>query len=359
MIALPNDRVLIIQPLPGIGDMVWNLPFIHAIAEQTTTGKITLLTKRRSRADQLLASDNSIEDIIWLERTGKHDGIGGILQLATLLRRQRFQIAWILHQSVRYALLAHLAGIPLRIGYGTGPQRWFLSQGYYLPIQQTPRHPIDAGQHLLQYFNIPVNHDEPYLPINHQQQQLIQQKWQLSATARNIILGIGSSEDFKVWPQQHFVQLMQRLDQRDHCRFYLLGGGEKERIQADWIEQQGKALGIDVVNTLAQHLSITEALHLCSLADLYIGNDTGFLNISAALAVPTIGIFGASPPLRHSRSIHAVIPPQGALDDYDRSGLGMKSISAEMVYQQTIERLEMINQTLGITGKITRDAYSA
>ena len=343
MISLPNDQVLIIQPLPGIGDMVWNLPFIHAIAEQTTTGKITLLTKRRSRADQLLASDSSIEDIIWLERTGKHDGIGGILQLATLLRRQRFQVAWILHQSIRYAVLAHLAGIPLRIGYGTGPQRWFLSQGYHLPIQQIPRHPIEAGRSLLRYLNIPVDMTPPYLPTDVKQQQAVSKIWQLSPRAKNIVLGIGSSEDFKIWPKEYFVQLMQKLHGYDHCRFYLLGGGEKERVRAHWIEQQSKILGVDVENTLTQSISIAEVVHLSSLADLYIGNDTGFLNLTAALAIPSIGIFGASPPLTHLPFIHAVVPPQGALDDYDRFGKGMRSISVETVYQQAVVLLKNID----------------
>jgi heptosyltransferase-2 len=43
----------------------------------------------------------------------------------------------------------------------------------------------------------------------------------------------------------------------------------------------------------------------------YIGNDTGVLNMAAALQVPAIGLFGGSAPLWHSRFIHPLLPPAG------------------------------------------------
>ena len=42
---------LVIQPLPGICDMVWHLPHLDAIARTCPDGQVTVLTKRRSRAD--------------------------------------------------------------------------------------------------------------------------------------------------------------------------------------------------------------------------------------------------------------------------------------------------------------------
>ena len=44
---------------------------------------------------------------------------------------------------------------------------------------------------------------------------------------------------------------------------------------------------------------------------LYLGNDTGLLNIAAATGVEAVGLFGGSPPLGHSRRIHPVLPPAG------------------------------------------------
>lgn len=49
-----GDVPLVIQPLPGIGDMIWHLPHIHAIAAASPNGQVDILTKRRSLADQEL-----------------------------------------------------------------------------------------------------------------------------------------------------------------------------------------------------------------------------------------------------------------------------------------------------------------
>jgi len=55
-----SQRTLIVQPLPGIGDMIWHLPHIHAIAATSIEGQVDLLTKPRSQADRLLAVRRSL-----------------------------------------------------------------------------------------------------------------------------------------------------------------------------------------------------------------------------------------------------------------------------------------------------------
>ena len=48
--------VAVVQPLPGIGDMVWHLPHLRAIAAHAGA-PVTLIAKPRSLADQLLTGD--------------------------------------------------------------------------------------------------------------------------------------------------------------------------------------------------------------------------------------------------------------------------------------------------------------
>jgi hypothetical protein len=58
--------VAVVQPLPGIGDMVWHLPHIRAIAAYARQ-PVTLLTKPRSKADQLMLNDACVSKIVWLD----------------------------------------------------------------------------------------------------------------------------------------------------------------------------------------------------------------------------------------------------------------------------------------------------
>lgn len=325
------DRTLVIQPLPGIGDMIWNLPFIHAIARQAPDRRVSILTKPRSRADQLLAHDAAVDEILWLERGGgRHDGIAGLFRLAGDLRRRRFGTVWVLHQSVRYALCARLAGIPRRIGYGSGRQAWFLSRGMGLPAPAGSAHPIVNGRALLAHLGVEVRDDDLRLPTSPERCAALREHWAPLAEGVNVVLGIGSSEAYKKWPAERFVELMRRLGAAVRCRFYLFGGGPAERQEADRLLEQVRAAGVDAVSAI--DLALGDAIHLFRLLDLYVGNDTGFLNVAAALEIPAVGIFGGSPPLDYSPCIHAVLPAQGALQAYDASGAGIQSITVDTVF---------------------------
>ena len=73
-------KVLVIQPKIGMGDMIIYLPYIHAISKKYGVS-VSILVKENSRAKELLAEDNHIEEIILLDRNkeylGSHDGIKG------------------------------------------------------------------------------------------------------------------------------------------------------------------------------------------------------------------------------------------------------------------------------------------
>ena len=66
-------KVLVIQPKIGMGDMIIYLPYIQAIAKKYKT-KISLLVKDNSRANELLAYDEHINEIILLDRNNKNSG---------------------------------------------------------------------------------------------------------------------------------------------------------------------------------------------------------------------------------------------------------------------------------------------
>ena len=122
-----RQGVLVVQPLPGIGDMVWHLPHLLAIARHEPEGRVSVLTKPRSLSDQLLSGLPEIADILWLERKpGRHDGWRGFFRLVADLRTRHYRKLWILHDSGRYLLAGWLAGIPRRAGIASGWQRLLL-----------------------------------------------------------------------------------------------------------------------------------------------------------------------------------------------------------------------------------------
>lgn len=311
--------ILVIQPLPGIGDMIWHLPILHAIAAASPEGRVAVLTKPRSQADRLLKADPSIHQVLWLERNpGRHDGVLGIGRLARLLRQQCFRQVWILHGSPRYALTCWLAGIPERIGYGRGLQRYFLNHPVKLPPAQTRGHPIELAARLLQRSRIPPVEEEPQLVLDPAARQAVAARYQ-GLPPPWLALGIGSSEPYKQWGEANFIQLVEYL--RPHLGSVLVIGGAAEQAMGQRIGAQLRQWGIPAGEALA--LPLEETAALLALCTVYVGNDTGVLNMAAAVGTTAWGIFGASPPLHHSRHIRSVLPPQG--------GTGMQAITPAYV----------------------------
>ena len=65
---MPSTAV--IQVKRGIGDVVWHLPFIRAIAAATGERAVTFLTLPSTRAKDLLAAEPSVGEVIYFEHQG-------------------------------------------------------------------------------------------------------------------------------------------------------------------------------------------------------------------------------------------------------------------------------------------------
>lgn len=314
-----DGGTLIVQPLPGIGDMIWHLPHIHSIAASDGAA-VTVLTKPRSRADRLFIADVTVEEVIWLERNpGRHSGVLGLLRLARELRQRRFSQAWLLHGSSRYALALLLAGIPRTIGFGRGAQRWLLSDPVFLPADRTHGHPIQLADELLRAHRVNRSEQEPALRVDPAATALIQSRF-ADRPLPWIALGFGSSEPIKQWGAENFARLAAVLLPRCRGTVFALGGPADGSIAADIAARcQGQR---DIV--VVTDLSIDQSAAVLKKCLLCIGNDTGALNLAAAVGTEAIGLFGASPPLLHSRYIHCLQPAAGTGMD----GFGVDSVIA-------------------------------
>ena len=101
-------QILIIQPKIGMGDMIIYLPYIHAISKKFNKS-VSVLVKDKSRAKELLAEDNHINEIISLKK--EMDGVSGIFKLSRELKKRNFDKVFIFNSSLRFKIISKLAGI--------------------------------------------------------------------------------------------------------------------------------------------------------------------------------------------------------------------------------------------------------
>ena len=320
-VGLPQGRAglpepgaaLLVQPLPGIGDMIWHLPAIQCLAARTGR-PVWVLTKRRSAAQELLRTEPAVAGVIWLARNpGQHDGVLGLWRLAQTLRQGRFASAWVLHGSGRYALAAALAGIGQRYGYGGAGARW-LTHPSPLTAEDCRLHPVDKAAMFFQRLGLGPIAAEPRLSVSDIARARVVAR--LGARRGRLVLGIGSSDPRKQWGDERFTALIGRLDPAAFRQIVVVGGPAEREMAVRIAANASRA----VVNAIGWPLDDVAAV--LAGADVYIGNDTGVLNMAAAVGCRALGLFGNSPPLTHSTYIHAVRPPRGCV------GMGAISVDA-------------------------------
>ena len=316
----PVGHLAIVQPRPGIGDMVWHIPHIRALA--ALARRATLVTRRRSIAHELLGPEDGIHDILYVERGqwdpphARHQGAGGFLRLVTDLRARRFDASVCLTRSRNIALAVALARVPIRHGFGIGAQRLLQNRPPDLPDASRKRHPYDQASAWLAAAGLPLADPEPRLTLH--PDAIAATRARLGLPPGSFAaLGIAGSDAWKRWPSDRFAALATALLAQGWPSLVLLGG-PAEQPDADAIRTLLPApASARLVPALGWHLH--EVAALLSDAAFYVGTDSAVLNIAAAVGTRAYGLFGATPILRHSLNILPIVPIGGMDED---SGMG-------------------------------------
>ena len=324
--------VAVIQVKPGIGDVIWHLPFIRAIAAVAPGGKVAFLAPASSGAKQLLAAEPGVAETIYFEHAGSELQRGiNLLRLAALLRRRHFRSIWILDRTIRPALAATLAGIPERIGLGLGPQKLFITNRG-IDRSHFHDHPIEWLRALMAAMQVPLPATEPPLRLAGATLAAVGEKF-AQYPRPWIVLGIGASHPDKDWPDEYWAQFLAALRRRIAGTVFLIGGSANFTRAQNFIARSAGAAAVNACD-----LELAEAAALLRHADLFVGPSSGPMNLAAAGATDAFGLFGSTPVLTYSKCIHAITPEGGPCPG------GMRRISPAAV-------LERVGPYLSLEGK--------
>jgi heptosyltransferase-2 len=293
---------------------------------------VTFLAPPSSGARELLAAEPCIAETLYFEHSGSELRRGlNLFRLVNVLRQRRFRTVWILDRTTRPALAALLAGIPERIGVGLTRQRWLITNR---GISQSHWHdfPIDWLVTLLRQMNVPLPTLEPHLRLPREPLAAIAARFGGRKRPWTVV-GLGASHPDKDWPQASWAEFVAGLRRRALGTVFLLGGDETTARADDLI---ARSTGADAVNACG--LRLAEAAALLQQADLFVGTDSGPMNIAAATGTDAYALFGATKVLTYSKFIHPIVPNGGPSAD------GMARITPADVLAQIGPRLSNCKQ---------------
>src|SRR3989338_10802903 len=90
------NRILVVN-VNWLGDVVFSLPVFKALKEAYPASKISCLAPPRVK--EILESSPYVDQVILYDEQGLHRNLFGKIKLIAQLRREKFEIAFLLHRS--------------------------------------------------------------------------------------------------------------------------------------------------------------------------------------------------------------------------------------------------------------------
>jgi heptosyltransferase-2 len=287
---------LLVRATNWVGDAVMSLPALRVIRKRFPNARISVLAL--DWVADLYGREPFADEVIpYTARRGARDWRGK-LQLAAELRARRFDAAILLQNAFEAALIAWLARIPLRIGYGRDGRRLLLTHAIAAPRKgEIPRHESYYYLELLRRAGIGeplpaealIRLDGAAAAAEAGRVQFAEQGFTADVVGVSPGAAYGNA---KRWLPERFaaasVALARKL-QGDVAVF----GAHNERELCGAVAGQVRAAGIRCEN-LAGQTSLKQFIELAAACRVMLTNDSGAMHIASALGIPTVTVFGAT-----------------------------------------------------------------
>jgi lipopolysaccharide heptosyltransferase II len=297
-------RILLIR-LRQIGDVVFTTPAIRGLRERFRDAHITYVVE--PAAAPVVAGNPHLNDVIITPGRRGMAGFRDDVALIRRLRAGRYDTAIDFHGGPRSSLVTWLSGAPVRIGYDVPGRGWMYTVRVPRPRHIRPRHAVLNQWDLLTAMSI-APPDAGETPV-----EMMADSGAAHAVAERlagagvetgdsvIVVHVSAGNPFRRWPIESFVTLVAMLVRGGPRRRVVVTSGPSEReAAAHVIEQARTRLAPEEAERVPAcgEFSLGDFRALMDRAALYIGGDSGPLHIASTSAVPIVGLYGPTLPIR-------------------------------------------------------------
>ena len=327
-----TEKICIIYTHHKLGDLIWQLPYIKAISEHHQN-KIDLILREKTQAKDILKDIHHINLINYNNfRKGLFYWID-VFKLVKIFIKNKYSHVYILDKVNKPAIAAKLCGIKNIIGPGLGKQKKWLTVKKYLSNEDSKLNYSEQSQKILKINSITINNIYP--EINVDITRFKEGNTDLELEGKKIAFGIDSFEDYKMWYEEDFVKLADKLYQKNLFDYiYLICGKEKSYLVNNIKKLSKKEYFIDCSNK-----NLNGIIFALKNSNFLVGNNSGPINLGAALDIKSFGLIAndSIDELKYSKI--KIITPENYSNIRCRKREGMKKLKVEQVFNKIIEGL--------------------
>jgi heptosyltransferase II len=281
-------KILVLQTA-FLGDVVLSLPLVQVLKQLFPRAEIDMMVI--PRAAEALRNHPGIARIVEYDKRKSESGLRGMRLKIQQLRERKYDLAIVPHRSLRSALIAYFARIPLRIGFETSAGRVFFSRTVQY---QKNHHEYRRNLDLLagigkQWDGIEYPRLYPSQSDQCRVEKLLSD-WNKEGLSL-IAIAPGSVWNTKRYLPERFAELAKMLAGRNY-RIALIGGAEDKAL----CEDIRSTIGSDKIQSFSGKLSILESAELIRRCVLLISNDSAPVHMAIGVGTPVAAIFGATVP---------------------------------------------------------------
>ncbi len=279
----PGSRLLVVRT-DRLGDVILSLPVVTALKEAYPGCSLALLTS--PPIAPLVQHHPDLDEVLVDDPAHAHRGVAGWLRLVRSLRARDFDVAILLHPTLRLAL-ALAASVPVRLG--TAYRAYSLLFTTRVPVHRkdVARHEVDLNLDLV----APLLARPPRvvfkIPSDAQAEARVAELLRpLNPSQKLVVIHPGSGGSARDWPVEHFAFLADRLRTKLGAAVVVTGSqGESPLVARMYDLCRQKPLRLD------GRTSLKELAALLRRADLVISNSTGPLHLAVAVGTDVIGLY--------------------------------------------------------------------
>ncbi len=175
-----------------------------------------------------------------------------------------------------------------------------------------------------------VTHKKPYMHYLDEEFEI--SKPYFKENMPTVIFIIGANWKSRIYPKEQLLQVAQNLD----ANILIPYASESEKEMGKWLEKRSANI------TLLPKMNLNALKALISHANLLIGNDTGPSYIAWANNIPSIILFGPTPPSRiYESEISHTLKSSSSINHYklNKEDYSIKEISPQEIISKAQELL--------------------